>query len=589
MSTPSDPTHDRTLDAALGEPEPALDAAFVQATAELIAHAQTNDALAHTLRQLAQALLAALPAANVADSDETCGQARVQPTVVQQQAGNNQAADAGVDISTDDVSTDNVSTDNDGSDDDGKDNDGKDNDGSDDALVVEPASAADIDHLLDRFGSQPAEAVSADEPADEMAYDPQRMASHLRLKARACRWLEHHALTDDPVALDERHALISEAKANDCLLWMFNRDYVNPQNPQLADVADLLLLTADVVMLWEDGYDEPEGRAIAQLVAAVQSALRLAVTAVNAQDNWFDNDQKAVYQELKYYGEREQHYLQHMRLNDGADPAKSGDYRQQYNALHAAIKNRRDADRQRQSQRNKLRFHVSKLLERPHNANHQWQSVLASLEPFWQGDDDTPHLPADISDDVRPLLALQDEAVLDDEERDYLETISAVFEDEIRAANLKALLDAAPIPDDAPETLGEKISGDKTPDDTAISDTAISDEVRRLEPHFAGRTVVIIGGDPKPHNSAALEQHFNCRVDWIKTTAHQSIYSFAPKLIRDDVVIVALLIRWSSHVFGEVKSLCDEHDKYLVRLPRGYGVNMFAHEVLAQIGERLSA
>lgn len=548
-------THDGTPDASSDKPDPALEAAFLQATADLIAHAQTNDALAHTLRQLAQALLAALPevdgvgvnaVADIAAHERAGG----QPAVSQLETGDEQ--DAGTDASKD------IDASKDG------------------APVVEPASAADINHLVNCFGSQTAEMVSA-ELADESAYDPQRIASHLRLKARACRWLEHHALTDDVAALEERHALISEAKKTDCLLWMFNRDYVNPQNPQLADVADLLLLTADVVTLWEDGYDESEGRDIAQLVATVQSALRVAVTAVNAQDNWFDSDQKAVYQELTYYGEREQHYLQHMRLADGADPAKSADYRQQYDALHTAIQNRRDADKQRQSQRNKLRYHVSKLLERPHNANHQWQSVLASLEPFWQGDDDRPHLPADIRDDVRPLLDLHDTPELDDEERDYLETISAVFEDEILAA--KARLDAASVGEEAQETAN---------DETA-ADTAISDEVRRLEPHLAGRTIVIIGGDPRANKSAALEQHFNCRIDWIKTTSHQSIYDFTAKLIRDDVVLVALLIRWSSHVFGEVKSACDKHDKLLVRLPRGYGVNMFAHEVLSQVGERLGA
>lgn len=572
MSALIDQTHDGTPDASPSKPDSALDAALdaalMQATADLIAQAQTNDALAHTLRQLAQALLAALPEADVADVDsvEVCEQA--QPVASQPKLGDDQDTDVG----TEDVGTEV------------------------DAPVVEPASAADIDHLLNRFGSQTAEVAFAAELADE-AYDPQRIASHLRLKARACRWLEHHALTDDLAALEERYALISEAKATDCLLWMFNRDYVNPQNPQLADVADLLDLTADTMTVWEDGYDEPEGRDLAQLLATVQSALRVAVTAVNSQDNWFDNDQKAVYQELAYYGEREQHYLPHMRLADGADPAKWGDYRQHFEALQAAIEQRRDADKQRQSQRNKLRYHVGKLLERPPNASHQWQSVLASLEPFWQGDDDKPHLPADIRDDVRPLLALKNEpvpdasvpdtsvlgesvpdaSVLDDEERDYLDTISAVFEDEILAA--KARSDAALNSDEIPQTPTNETAGD----------TAISDEVRRLEPHLRERTIVIIGGDPRANKSAALEQHFNCRIDWIKTTSHQSIYDFTSKLIRDDVVLVALLIRWSSHVFGEVKSVCDKHDKLLVRLPRGYGVNMFAHEVLSQVGERLGA
>jgi hypothetical protein len=549
---------------------PERDATLVQATTDLVAHAKTNPALAHTLRQFAQALLEVLPAPL-----ETIEGAKADVNV---NAGFVHVYDERG-VEGDDVQrfdphlADSLADDNERHD--GADEDGADEDGADGALVVvpEPASAADIDHLLASFGDPKGNAASEKVAvAADTAYDAGRIAPHLRLKARACRWLEHHALTNDTAALDERYQLIYEAKAEACLLWMFNRDYVNPQNLQLADVAGLLDLLADAVLLWEDGYNEPEGRDIAQLVATVQSALRIAVSAVNSQDNWFDSDQKAVYQELTYYGEREQHYLQHMRLNDGASPSEQAYYRQQLNALQALIDSRRAADKQRQSQRNKLRYHVAKVLEQPQNASSQWQSLLASLAPFWQGDDDNPHLPADIRDDVRPILALQDAprlTELDDEERDWLETISTVFEHPV--ASRKKDAEAA----------------SKTPD--VQRDTAISDDVKRLVPHFTGRTIVIIGGDPKPHNSAVLEQHFNCRVDWIKTTAHQSFYTFAPKLIRDDVVLVALLIRWSSHIFGEVKSLCDEHHKHLVRLPRGYGVNMFAHEVLGQIGEKLEA
>jgi len=356
-------------------------------------------------------------------------------------------------------------------------------------------------------------------------------------------------------------------------LWMFNRDYINPQHPRLAEVATLLEITADAIILWDDAYNEPEGKSIAQLVATVQSALRVSVQAVNVQDNWFDSDQKAVYQELKYYGEREQHYLQHMRLNDAAEPTQHAYYRQQLDTLQQTVQDRRNADKQRQTQRNKLRFHVAKLLERPNNAPHEWQRVLASLEPFWQGDDDDPHLPPDIRVDVRPLLRLQNTPSLDDETRDWFETISAVFEDM-----------AAEDADVDNKTLSRESAKSSS---HPLHDTTISADVHRLAPYLEGRTVVIIGGDPKTRNSAVLEQHFNCRIDWIKTNAHQSIYSFQSNLIRDDVILVALLIRWSSHVFGEVKSMCDDHNKLFVRLPRGYSVNMFAHEVIGQVGDRL--
>jgi hypothetical protein len=58
---------------------------------------------------------------------------------------------------------------------------------------------------------------------------------------------------------------------------------------------------------------------------------------------------------------------------------------------------------------------------------------------------------------------------------------------------------------------------------------------------------------------------------------------------RPDVALVLLAIRWSSHAFGEVRHLCDRHDKALVRLPAGYSPNQVAAQILAQCSEQLRA
>ena len=50
---------------------------------------------------------------------------------------------------------------------------------------------------------------------------------------------------------------------------------------------------------------------------------------------------------------------------------------------------------------------------------------------------------------------------------------------------------------------------------------------------------------------------------------------------------VILSIRWSSHSFGDVKHWCDQHDKPLVRLPRGYNASQVAKEIIDQASERL--
>ena len=53
--------------------------------------------------------------------------------------------------------------------------------------------------------------------------------------------------------------------------------------------------------------------------------------------------------------------------------------------------------------------------------------------------------------------------------------------------------------------------------------------------------------------------------------------------------MVLLAIRWSSHSFGEVRSLCERYGKPLVRLPGGYNPAQVAWQILQQVGEQLSA
>ena len=52
-----------------------------------------------------------------------------------------------------------------------------------------------------------------------------------------------------------------------------------------------------------------------------------------------------------------------------------------------------------------------------------------------------------------------------------------------------------------------------------------------------------------------LSAAFGCRVRWIETAPHTSLTVLEPA-ITDDVAVVLLLIRWSSHVYGELVHVC---------------------------------
>jgi hypothetical protein len=62
---------------------------------------------------------------------------------------------------------------------------------------------------------------------------------------------------------------------------------------------------------------------------------------------------------------------------------------------------------------------------------------------------------------------------------------------------------------------------------------------------------------------------------------------FEPAVARPGVAVVLLAIRWASHSYGDVKDYCDKYGKPMVYLTGGYNPNQVAHQILAQVGDRL--
>jgi hypothetical protein len=115
--------------------------------------------------------------------------------------------------------------------------------------------------------------------------------------------------------------------------------------------------------------------------------------------------------------------------------------------------------------------------------------------------------------------------------------------------------------------------------------TARVAEAARL---LLGKSVVLIGGNPRPNSHAALKAALGLKeLVWIETKVHESIDKFEPYIARSDVALVLLAIRWSSRSFGDVKRFCDRYDKPLVRLPGGYNPNQVAAQILAQCSREL--
>ena len=108
-------------------------------------------------------------------------------------------------------------------------------------------------------------------------------------------------------------------------------------------------------------------------------------------------------------------------------------------------------------------------------------------------------------------------------------------------------------------------------------------EVKEVARLLGGKSVVLIGGMHGREAQQTLKRSFGLdSLLWIETKEHQAVETFEPVIVAPGGRLGSLAIRWSSHGFGEVRHLCERHDKPLVRLPGGYSPNQVATQILAQ-------
>lgn len=131
---------------------------------------------------------------------------------------------------------------------------------------------------------------------------------------------------------------------------------------------------------------------------------------------------------------------------------------------------------------------------------------------------------------------------------------------------------------------------DESTDATSDADRVLSEDAIRVREALRGKQIVIVGGDERPEASQAIREAFELQdLHWVATRPHESHDRITPAITRPDVDLVVLLIRWASHSFGGLREECDRLEIPFVRLPRGYGVNTLAREILQQVGRRIGA
>jgi hypothetical protein len=368
------------------------------------------------------------------------------------------------------------------------------------------------------------------------------VGANLALKARAARWVARHGYTEEREALEERYELLDEARAAGCYLWMMDRNRVDPyQSDALTELADLFELSVRTLDFWQEAGDTAEEDEADQVLAEVQAALRTAAYDVGS---WRDPDQYALFQALRLSGQASRTFFPQLSLE--YRPLGVADLTARLEALGQARDDREAHERAVKKLVAKARYLVGLVLQ-------------ASTDPaLWRK-----------VDEVRSeLMAL----VVDP--TDLLEPLRKLA-----------------VPDGLPG-LAVLLAEETVPPASAPVQERAWDEpteaVRRTRDLLEGREVVIVGGEVRPEAAGQLEAAFGCRVRWLDAAPHTSLSVFEPA-ITGDMAVVLLLIRWSSHVYGELVHVYKARGVPLVRLAGGYSPNRAAHDVLEQAGERMRA
>jgi len=432
-------------------------------------------------------------------------------------------------------------------------------------LSLEPSFAASPTSVA--LPSNPAIEVPADWIARQGAAEADLavIEARCRLKAEGARWaamrqrrLGEGALYDTEIAPKDREIIDKAKTLPNCFLWMNHPSGPSPADlSQYEELAGCFEAVAAAIALARATLDESgqQGAAFEQsldLLAEAQSALRASVEAI---DGPRDTDQQRVYEWLRAIAAERQVFIQrYMRLDDPADPATWRDLEERIDALDARLQDAQHRDKRQQAGLRRVRYHA-KVIQDGKGTDHDWRVISQTVDEMVAAGMPTSNR------ELRELLLPVVDAIPDLEFPDALQSV-------LRELDRFLAISAPP----------------SEPEPAYVPPVEVQEAGRLL----SGKSVVLIGGDRRPHAQQALKDALKLKdLVWIATREHEAVAPFEPYVARDDVALVLLAIRWSSHSYGEVSHFCDRHGKPLVRLPGGYSPNQVAAQILLQCGNRL--
>jgi hypothetical protein len=410
--------------------------------------------------------------------------------------------------------------------------------------------------------AHPPKPRQADEP-----FNLTVMQGRLALKADAARWAAERprrlAEGADPnlEIRPQDQEFIRRAQEQDAYLWMLDQKGRHPGTPDqftliaawyenLAEALGLLDL-----MIAEDGCQADEMSELLELAAQSQSALRVAVGECGGSR---DEDQQAVFNWLRNVAAERRIFIRvGMKWDAPTDPSEGAAVAGRIHEAGRRFEERQAQARMRKKLLAKVKHKAAVLTANTAEALESWGELMAVVDELVKAG-----LPASNKELREALLPVLDRLPTGLEMQQGFR---------LAVREIEKFRQSRPLPEATTE---------------GPEPGAFVREARKL---LRGRSLVLIGGEARRGAKEALERALGLKkLIWLKGNDYRSFQDFEPFVARPDVAVVVLAIRWSSHSFGEVRSLCDRYGKPLVRLPAGYNANQVAQQIVVQAGKRMA-
>ena len=452
------------------------------------------------------------------------------------------------------------------------------------AMLAEPKSQADespplpdLTRLLTNFSGAvspklrtptpvPAAGLVAEARPTLQSLAP--LLPRLDLKADACAW----AIRREEVSVAGRgfdevkpgyDALRHRAgSCQPCYLWMIDADASSIVGDHWRMLEGCYRACAQIlrtVLAFPEAY--AESPTLLRLLGEAQSSLYSAMTASGASPRWDDKDQQRLFEWCRDETRERQVYLEHLSKDHLADPTLHGGLLARAQKEHERLKNARDRQKQLQRGLNTIRYHVGQLRLDESNASHDWKRIGEGIEAV--ADAGAPSSYPELVDMLAAEEWITELMPAEVAERPAVADVLRYVDQRIAAAQAAANAPPSPRREPTPEVL-------------------LAREALR------GRTVVIVGGDDRPHSRENIEREFELsELKWLASREHSSIEQFRAAIVHPDTALVILMIRWASHSYEDLQEICERAGKPFVRLPGGYNPSQLAHQIIEQASEQL--